>query len=149
MEQEGSLIGRLPFFTEKGEQKRTNMMPHPLHRTELGACRACRQLLPLPCFLTKQTQESCSLTACRAPLEKEPFDSSLNTVCLPLSGMQREDWAALRSVSTWFVSGPFIFHHCACKGRVKLKYKTFSSKPEHVGMIPTRLHSHKLYVGLK
>lgn len=90
MEQEGSLFGRLPFFTEKWEQKRTNMMPHPLHRAELGAPGACRQHLPLLCFPTEQTQESCSLTACRAPLEKEPFAPSLNTVCLPLSEWDAE-----------------------------------------------------------
>lgn len=129
VEQEGSLIGRLPFFPDKWGNERENtgsIVPHPPHRAELGACRTRRQHLPLLCFLTKQTWARPVFPWKRSCLAV-PL---MQCACLWGSGAQREDRAALRSMSVQagFVNGPFIFLHCACKRTVKLSpaYGTYT-----------------------
>lgn len=158
MEQQGSLIGRLPlapFSRRNWRENAGSVMPRPPHMTEPRARGTRGQHPPLPGLLAEQTQECCSPCSPCFPRKRSYWAVPLiPCVCLWVSELQGKDRAALRSgsVQAGFVNGPFVFRRCACKRGVKLNSSKKPTTPDVQAYIPVNytlassIHRGKLWV---
>lgn len=128
MEQQGSLIVRLPFFTEKWGRKHRKHHASSSAQNWAQSAQDPRAAPASPVFPTKAGAGVLQPGRSLCSPGKGAVWLFPGCVCLWVSGTQREDRAALRSASVQagFVNGPFVFLRCACKRRVKL---SSSAKP--------------------